>query len=200
MEAARKSTELAPEKPDGQMALGLYYRIVDRDHPRALEEYKKAEKLAPGTADPLRSLGRAEMQMGRWQDAIAHYDEAERLDPKNSINVGNAAQPLVFLRRCGEARQAVDRSLALAPNNLSRIDQKLDAILCEGDIASARALMADTSRRIGPAENGRFLQRRAGMAFRRRRLLSSASPHAGGVRRRRSQLGLRPGLGGLACR
>ena len=72
------------------MALGLYYRIVDRDHPRALEEYKKAEKLAPGTPDPLRSIGRAEMQMGRWQDAIAHYDEAERLDPKNAINVGNS--------------------------------------------------------------------------------------------------------------
>ncbi len=160
LEAARKSIELAPDKPDGEMSLGTYYRIVERDHLRALEEYKKAERLAPGTPDPLRSLGRAEMQLGRWQDAIAHYDEAERLDPKNAINVGNAAQPLAYLRRCGEARQAIDRSLALAPNNLSRIEQKLETILCEGDIASARALMADTSRRIGPAETAAFFSGR----------------------------------------
>jgi len=152
MEAARKSIDLAPEKPDGLMALGTYYRLVERDHPRALEEYRKAEKLAPGTPDPQRSIGRAEMQMGRWQDAIKHYDEAERLDPKNAINVGNAAQPLLYLRRCGEARQSVDRTLALDPANLSRVAQKLQAILCEGDVAAARAFVAETSRRIGPAE------------------------------------------------
>ena len=125
MEAAQKAIELAPDKPDGEMALGTYLRSVDRDYPRALEHYRKAEKLAPGAPDPLRSLGRAEMQMGRWQDAIAHYDEAERLDPRNAINVGNSSQPLLYLRRCGEARQAIDRTLALDPDNLNRIQQKL---------------------------------------------------------------------------
>ncbi len=90
--------------------------------------------------------------MGRWQDAIRHYDEAERLDPRNAINVGNAAQPLTYLRRCGEARQAVARSLALDPANLSRVAQKLTALLCEGDVAAARALVAEASRRVGPTE------------------------------------------------
>ena len=152
LEAANKAVELAPDKPDGRIALGMYYRVIERDQPRALEEYRKAEKLAPGTPDPLRSIGRAEMQMGRWQDAIGHYEEAERLDPRNAINVGNAAQPLLYLRRCGEARQAVSRSLALAPGNLSRVTQKLQSFLCEGDVAGARALVAETSRRIGPTE------------------------------------------------
>jgi TolB-like protein/Flp pilus assembly protein TadD len=156
MEAARKSIELAPEKPNGQMALGLYYRAVESDYSRALEEYKKAERLAPGTPDPLRSIGRAEMQMGRWQDAIAHYDEAERLDPRNAINVGNSGQPLLYLRRCSEARRALDRTLALAPDNLSRIVQKVQATLCEGDVAAARALLADASRRIGPTETAAY--------------------------------------------
>jgi hypothetical protein len=35
------------------------------------------------------------MQMGRWQDSIRHYEEAERLDPRNAINVGNSAVPLL---------------------------------------------------------------------------------------------------------
>ncbi len=156
-EAARKSIELAPSKPEGEMSLGTYFRAVERNQSAALEEYRKAEKLAPGSPDPLRSIGRAEMSMGRWQDAIAHYDEAERLDPKNPINVGNSAQPLLYLRRCGEARQAVDRTLALSPDNLQRSAQKLQAMLCEGDAAAARAFVAETSRRIGPTEVAAYL-------------------------------------------
>jgi TolB-like protein len=152
MDAAGKAAAAGPEKPDGPIALGMYYRAVDRDLPRALDEYRKAEKLAPGTPDPLRSIGRAETQMGRWQDAIAHYDEAERLDPKNAINVGNAVQPLLYLRRCGEARRAVDRSLALGPANLTRVGYKLQAMICEGDVAAARAVVSETARRVGPAD------------------------------------------------
>jgi TolB-like protein/tetratricopeptide (TPR) repeat protein len=157
MEAAQKSIELAPAKPDGEMALGTYYRLVDKDYPRALESYLKAERLTPGAPDPLRSIGRAEMQMGRWQDSIKHYDEAERLDPKNAINVGNAAQPLLYLRRCAEARQAVERTLALDPANLSRISQKLQSLLCDGDVTSARGVVAETSRRIGPTETAAYM-------------------------------------------
>ena len=58
----------------------------------------------------------------------------------------------MYLRRCNEARQAIDRTLALAPDNLNRISQKLQILLCSGDVAGARALVAETSRRIGPAE------------------------------------------------
>jgi len=152
MDAAKKAAEAGPEKPDGPMAFGMYYRTVERDLPRSLDEYRKAEKLAPGTPDPLRSIGRAEMHMGRWEDSIKHYDEAERLDPKNAINVGNSAQPLLYLRRCAEARQAVDRSLALAPSNLSRMAYKLQAELCMGDVDAARAVVADGVRRVGPAD------------------------------------------------
>jgi len=152
MDAAKKAAEAGPEKPDGPMAFGMYYRTVERDLPRSLDEYRKAEKLAPGTPDPLRSIGRAEMHMGRWEDSIKHYDEAERLDPKNAINVGNSAQPLLYLRRCAEARQAVDRSLALAPSNLSRMAYKLQAELCMGDADAARAVVADGVRRVGPAD------------------------------------------------
>ena len=157
IEAAQKAAQLSPDKPEGEMALGTYYRVVDKDYSRALEHYRKADQLAPGRPDPLRSIGRAEMQMGRWQDSIAHYDESERLDPRNAINVGNSAQPLLYLGRCGEARQAIDRTLALDPDNLQRISLKLQILLCEGDVAGARALIAEASRRIGPTETAVYI-------------------------------------------
>ncbi|HEX4440062.1 MAG TPA: protein kinase [Thermoanaerobaculia bacterium] len=156
LEAARRAIELAPGKSAGYLGLGGHYRLVENNYPRALEEFRKAEKLAPGEADPLRSIGRAETEMGRWQDAIGHYDEAERLDPRNAINVGNAARPLLYLRRCDEARQAIDRTLALAPSNLSRINQKIQTVLCSGDGAAARAVVAEAVRRVGPAETAAY--------------------------------------------
>src|SRR4051812_3617128 len=111
LDAARRAVELAPENVLGHGSLGTYYRVVERDQTRALEEYRKAEKLAPGSPEPQRAMGRAEMQMGRWEDSIRHYDEAERLDPKNAINVGNSYQSLLYLRRCSEARTQVEKVL-----------------------------------------------------------------------------------------
>ena len=152
LEAARKSIELAPDRPVGHISLGTYHRVVEGDQPRALEEYQKAEKLAPGDPDALRSIGRAEMQMGRWQDSIKHYDEVERIDPKNAINVGNSSQPLLYLRRCAEAREKIDRTLALDPANLHRASIKAQSYLCEGDASGARAVVAEVVRRVGAPE------------------------------------------------
>src|SRR5262249_50709225 len=140
LEAARRSIELGPENSLGHIALGTYYRLVDRDPTRALEEYRKGESLAPGNPEPQRAIGRSEQALGQWQEAIRHYKEAERLDPKNAINVGNASEPLLYLRRCGEARAEVDRNLAFDPANLSRIVLKMKADLCEGDVTAARTV------------------------------------------------------------
>ena len=157
LEAARKAIELAPDKAAGYLSLGTYYRVVVSDFVRALEQYQKAEKLSPGNPDALRSIGRAEMQMGRWQDAIKHYDEAKRLDPKNAINVGNASQPLMYLRRCGEAREKMGATLALDPANIHRVQIKAQTYLCEGDTAGARAVVAEAVRRVGATETAAFL-------------------------------------------
>jgi eukaryotic-like serine/threonine-protein kinase len=156
LEAAQKAIELAPDKAVGHISLGGYYRVVKADSVRALEEYQKAEKLAPGDPDPLRSIGRAEMQLGRWQDAIRHYDVAERIDPRNVINVGNAAMPLIYLRRCGEARERIDRALALDPADLLRNMVKVQALLCLGDATAARAAVAEAVRHAGAPETAAF--------------------------------------------
>jgi eukaryotic-like serine/threonine-protein kinase len=156
LEAARKSIELAPGKSAGYVALGLYHRVIEGDYPKALEALEKAQKLVPGDPDVLRSIGRVEMQMAKWQDAIAHYVEAERLDPKNAINVGNASQPLAYQRRCGEALEAVNRTLALAPANLYRLNEKANILLCSGDAMGARAVVAEAVRRVGPADAAAF--------------------------------------------
>ena len=151
LETAEKAIATGPQNANGYVALGTYYRVVAGDPARALEEFQKGEKLAPGTADPLRSIGRAEVQLGQWENAIAHFEQAEKLDPRNAINVGNTVQPLLYLHRCGEAREAIDRTLALSPSNLHRLTLKLNTFLCEGNVTGAREIVAEAIRKVGAA-------------------------------------------------
>ena len=101
----RRSSSLRTRRP--ATSVGWLLPAVVSDFVRALEEYQKAEKLAPGNPDPLRSIGRAEMQMGRWRDAIAHYDEAERLhqecDQRRQLHPA-AALPAPLRRSAREGR------------------------------------------------------------------------------------------------
>jgi hypothetical protein len=50
---------LAPNPAEGYEALGSYYRMIERDHGRAREEYAKGLELAPGNSDLLGGIGRS---------------------------------------------------------------------------------------------------------------------------------------------
>ena len=58
-----------------------------RDLTRALEQYEKGRRLAPGDADLLRATALAEQGLGRWDAAVEHLRQAERLDPRSVNNL-----------------------------------------------------------------------------------------------------------------
>ena len=68
---------------------------------------------------------------GRWQDVdrALRRGRAPRSQERRSTS-GTRPSRWLYLRRCDEARQAIDRTLALAPDNLNRISQKLQILLC----------------------------------------------------------------------
>jgi tetratricopeptide (TPR) repeat protein len=59
---------------------------------------------------------------------------------------------LLHLRRTGEAREAGDRGLALAPANLDLIGLKATTFLQGGDLAGARAFLAATPKEVEPTD------------------------------------------------
>jgi TolB-like protein/Flp pilus assembly protein TadD len=149
-QSAEKAGALAPGRPEGYLALGTYERLVSHDHHRALEQYEKGLRVAPGDASLLRVTALAEQGLGRWDAAVEHFRRAERLDPQSVGILSTLGAALVRLRRYPEAREALDRGLALAPANLYMIEIKAMTFLAEGDLRGARAVLKAAPRQVEP--------------------------------------------------
>ena len=149
-EAADKAIALAPDRPDGYRALGQYHRLVTRDFGAALAQYQRALSFEPRNAVFLSALSGAEMQLGRWQEALEHSREAVRLDPRSVPPLTRLVSQLVWLRRYAEAREIAERALALAPAQVSQIEDLVMTYLGEGDLAGGRAVLREARKNVEP--------------------------------------------------
>jgi TolB-like protein/tetratricopeptide (TPR) repeat protein len=156
-EAAEKAVALAPNRPEGYIALGAYERLVAADVTRALEQFEKGLRLAPGDTSALRTTAFAEQGLGRWDAAVDHLRQAVRLDPRSANNLFALGDALLRLRRYPEARESFDRGLALTPVNLALIEDKAMTFLGEGDLASARAVLKAVPKEVEPTALVAFL-------------------------------------------
>ena len=147
-QAGEKAVALAPSRPEGYLALGAYERSVSHDYHRALEQYEKGLRVAPGDASLLRGTAQAEQGLGRWDAAVEHSRQAERVDPRSVGNLSTLGEALLRLRRYPEAREALDRGFALAPANLDLIEDKAMTFLAEGDLPGARAVLKATPKEV----------------------------------------------------
>jgi len=145
--AALRALELAPDRPEGHLALGNYYSNVRADHARALAEYDKGRRVAPNNADLLTATALAEQRLARWEAALEHLDQARMLDPRSSFAARRYALTLLWLRRYPEALAAYERTLVVDPANVPALQQKAMVHLARGDLAGARAVL-----RAAPAQ------------------------------------------------
>jgi TolB-like protein/Flp pilus assembly protein TadD len=149
-EAAEKAVALAPGRPEGYHALGTYKRLVAGDFRSAREEFEKGLRIAPNDERLLGAMCLAEQSAGLWDASLQHAREVERLDPRSVLAVRRVGSILIYLRRYGEAREALDRALALSPSNLGVILYRVLASLGEGDLAGARAVLQTASKNTEP--------------------------------------------------
>jgi serine/threonine-protein kinase len=138
-QAAEKAIAIAPAVPDGYVAMGTMRRLGQRDFAGALELYRKAQTLAPADAMLIRGIGAAEQGLGHFDRAVEMFRQAARLDPRGTGNLFGLGSALLRLRRPVEAREALDRGLAVSPSSLNLIENRAMTFLAEGDLAGARA-------------------------------------------------------------
>ena len=148
LEATRRTVALAPDDAESYMVLGFYKWIVLHDPRGALLDLVRARRISPASAELLRLTAGGEQALGRWDAALEHLVQAERLDPRSVANQRRLGELLSFLKRYPEARKALDRGLDLAPANLSLINAKVNTYLGQGDLAGAKAVLVAAPKEV----------------------------------------------------
>jgi len=106
-----RALQLEPDLPDALAARGLYYTYITRDPDRALVDLTRALALAPSDADTHNVAGLTLRRLGRFDDAIRHFDEAARLAPGEDRYIFRAFETSLAL---GRVKDAERRRLAFA--------------------------------------------------------------------------------------
>jgi TolB-like protein len=148
--AAERAQALGPDRPEGSLALGEYYRSVALDNRRALAASEAGLKRAPNNVDLLGNAAMAEQALGRWDAALQHLAKAGALDPRSANTARRTGATLLWLRRYPEAQATLDRGLALTPTNLPIIELKAMVALAQGNLTGARALMRTALTTVEP--------------------------------------------------
>jgi serine/threonine-protein kinase len=138
--AAHRALALAADRPEGHAAMGDYLRRIELDYARAIEEYSQGERQSPSNAELFRGIGQAEQSLGRWDAALEHLRQAQRLDPRSPGTAAVLSPALLWARQYEEALQSTDRWIALAPGNPSSHENKAMILVSRGDLPAARAI------------------------------------------------------------
>jgi serine/threonine-protein kinase len=138
--AAERALALAPDRPEGRLAMGDYLRRIKLDYAGAIEQYRQGERQSPSNAELFRGIGQAEQTLGRWDAALEHLGQAQRLDPRSQPAAQGLTQALLWTRRYDEAQASADRWIAVAPDNPFAYETKAMILVSRGDLAGARAI------------------------------------------------------------
>ncbi|MGH7700849.1 MAG: tetratricopeptide repeat protein, partial [Gemmatimonadales bacterium] len=79
--AAEQATQLSPHDPAVHLLLGRAHLAAGRSA-AAVDELRRAVRLDPLHAPAYRALGYALVQVGRFAEALEHWDQWERLAPR----------------------------------------------------------------------------------------------------------------------
>jgi tetratricopeptide (TPR) repeat protein len=148
--AAERAVALAPDHPEGQLALGDYFSGVRGSNAEALAAYEAGLRIAPANAELLTGSALAEQSLGRWEAALAHLQRAAQLDPRSIATARRLGLTLIRLRRYPEAQAAAERGVRLSPAGLDLIQNVAMVHLGRGDLDKARAVLQGVPKEVEP--------------------------------------------------
>jgi TolB-like protein/tetratricopeptide (TPR) repeat protein len=114
--ALDRARELAPASPDTHFAAGYYHLWVERDTEDALKEFESASRGKPDNDEAQSAKGELFRLRGDWAAALEAYRAASSLSPRDGAALVDVAETLWWMRRYGEADEACDKAIVLAPD------------------------------------------------------------------------------------
>jgi TolB-like protein len=113
--AADTAHRLQPESGDVRLALAYYYYYGYRDYELARTELAIAQAAAPNDAEVWDASAAIDRRQSRWEDAIANFEKARELDPRNTSVLWNLAETYAAIGRMTEAERGFEAGLEVNP-------------------------------------------------------------------------------------
>src|SRR5437660_1176160 len=146
-----ESLRLQPNLGEGHLALGLYHYYMESDYEAALRELGLAAEALPNDGDVGLYTAAVERRRGKWTQAIAAYQHAEQVDPRNPVMLYDSAQTYFGLRDWRTAAERMDRVLALFPDSFNvKIQRAYIEFLWKGSTAPIKAALGSLPPNFDP--------------------------------------------------
>jgi TolB-like protein/Flp pilus assembly protein TadD len=148
---ADTALRLQPDSSDVRLALAYYYYYGYRDYELARTELAIAQAAAPNDAEAWDAGGAIDRRQGRWEDALANFEKAKELDPRNASVLWNVAETYACLGRDEEAARGFADGTAVNPDaHFFALAQAAIAIRSHGNLAPLRAALSEIPPEFDP--------------------------------------------------
>jgi len=141
-QAAETALTLQPNLGEAVLAKGYYHYACLRDYDTAVRYFEQARPLLPNSSQIPQSLAYVTRRRGLWEQSESYFNEAERLDPRNTDLLTQHAILYTCLRRFPEALRKWDQVLNITPDDVDMIAEKAAITQAEGALPRAAALLA----------------------------------------------------------
>jgi serine/threonine-protein kinase len=141
-QAAETALTLQPNLGEAVLAKGYYHYACVKDYDTAVRYFEQARQFLPNSSRIPESLAYVTRRRGQWDRSESHFNEAERLDPRNVTLLSQHAISYFCLRRFPEALRKFDQVLDITPDDLDTLVEKAAIAQAEGDLPRASALLA----------------------------------------------------------
>ncbi|HEU5246849.1 MAG TPA: tetratricopeptide repeat protein [Candidatus Udaeobacter sp.] len=148
---ALESLRLQPNLGEGHLAMGVYLYYEEADYEGALRELDLAAQALPNDGDVALYIAAVQRRQGRLTEALAAYERALAIDPRNQITVYDASQTYFGLRDWQNALRGLDRVLALAPDSVNvKIQRGYTEFFWKGSTAPIKAALESIPANLDP--------------------------------------------------
>jgi len=142
--ALENAQKLDPNSPETLLALGYYQYRVLRDYGPAKITFGRLSKMLPGSSEVPMALGYIARREGHWDKAIAYFEQAVALDPRNSEALGDTAYTYAAHRQFPAALKLYDQALDITPNEADMME-KASIYQRQGNLSEAAKLLVEVN-------------------------------------------------------
>jgi tetratricopeptide (TPR) repeat protein len=128
------ATRLRPDAAETHLARAQYLYRGLRDYAGALAELEVARRALPNDPRLFELTGYILRRRGQQEEGLQNLQRAVELDPRNLYTLQQISLSYELLGRWAEAINALDRALAIVPDNVeTRASREQDYVFWKGD-------------------------------------------------------------------